>query len=110
MIKELACPKCKISEELFNLAKRKDATLMIYNEGKPRVRASDGLHVFPLICFKCKTMTEWASDPENQSGKAIDGVEYFETKKISKEDKSQALEYANEQNQEIVINKLKTLK
>ena len=37
-------------------------------------------------------------------------VEYFQTKKINKEDKLQALEYVNEQNQEIVINKLKLLK
>ena len=43
---------------------------MIYNEGKPKIRDSDGLHIYPMICFKCKTMTEWASDPENQSGKA----------------------------------------
>ena len=90
----LICPKCKIKEDLFNLLHREDATLMMYNQNKPRVRAEDGLHIFPLICFECEQVIEFASDPMNESGKAVDGVEYFSSRKITKKDKNDAAEYA----------------
>ena len=94
----LICPKCKIKEDLFNLLHREDATLVMYNENKPRVRAEDGLHIFPLVCFECEHVTEFASDPTNQSGKAVDGVEYFSPRKITKADKDDAAEYARKMN------------
>ena len=80
-MQSLMCPKCKIKEELFNMVNRKECTVMIYNEHNPRVRKEDGLHIFPMICFNCKTMTEFASDPMNQSGKAVDGVEYLKPRR-----------------------------
>ena len=73
----IICPKCKVEEKLFNLAKKKNSQLMIYNENKPRIRAKDGLHIFPMICFNCKTFYEFASDPNDSSGKSINGSEYF---------------------------------
>ena len=54
----------------------------------PRVREKDGLDIYPLYCLKCNYITEWAADPNNVSGKAIDGVEYFKTFKINKKFKS----------------------
>lgn len=105
-MQSLMCPKCKIKEELFNMANREECTVMIYNEHNPRVRKEDGLHIFPMICFKCKTMTEFASDPTNESGKAIDGVEYFKTKKITQKDVYEARIYASENNYDILENKL----
>ena len=108
--KILICPKCKIKEKMFNLFNKKNPQMMIYNEGKPRVRASDGLHIYPMICFNCKTMSELSSDPNNQSGKAIEGIEYFKTKKISQKEKSEALNYAKSLNNKILIDKIKKLK
>ena len=108
--KILICPKCKIKEKMFNLYNKKNPQMMIYNEGKPRVRATDGLHIYPMICFNCKTMSEYASDPNNQSGKAIEGIEYFKTKKISQKEKSEALNYAKSLNNKILIDKIKKLK
>jgi len=108
--KILICPKCKIKEKMFNLLNKKNPQMMIYNEGKPRVRATDGLHIYPMICFNCKTMSEYASDINNQSGKAIEGIEYFKTKKISQKEKSEALNYAKSLNNKILIDKIKKLK
>ena len=39
---------------------------------------------------------EFASDPNNESGKAVDGVEYFSQRKITKKDKNDAAEYAKQ--------------
>ena len=107
--KILICPKCKVKEKMFNLLNKKNPQMMMYNEGKPRIRAADGLHIYPMICFNCKTMTELASDPNNLSGKAIEGIEYFKTKKISQKEKSEALNYAKSLNNKILIDKIKKL-
>ena len=108
-MKTLICPKCKIKEELFNLSNREDSTLFMYNQYNPRVRADDGLHIFPIICFKCKQVTEFASDPMNESGKAIDGVEYFSQRKITKKDKNDAAEYATQINS-CLLKKINSIK
>jgi len=108
--KILCCPKCNIKEKMLNLLKKKDPQLMTFNEGKPRVRSSDGLHIYPMICFNCKIMTEYASDIENQSGNAVDGIEYFKTKKVGKKELNEALDYAKSINNETLIRKVKNLK
>ena len=51
-----------LCEKILNLANRKSSMLMIYNEGMLRVRVSDGQHIYPMICFRCKTITEFADD------------------------------------------------
>jgi hypothetical protein len=107
--KILCCPKCNIKEKMLNLFKKKDPQLMIYNEGKHRVRPSDGLHIYPMICFNCKTMTEYSSDIENHSGNAIEGIEYFKTKKVGKKEFNEALNYAKSINNNILIRKIKNL-
>jgi hypothetical protein len=109
LMKSLICPKCKIKEELFNLSNREDSTLFMYNQYKPRVRVEDGLHIFPIICFKCKQVTEFASDPMNESGKAVDGVEYFSQRKITEKDKNDAVEYAKQVNS-CLLKKIKSIK
>ena len=50
----------------------------------PRVREKDGLDIYPLLCLKCNYVTEWASDPLNESKKTIDGIEYFKKFKLNK--------------------------
>ena len=109
LMKTLICPKCKIKEEMFNLFHREDSTLFIYNQQKPRVRAEDGLHIFPLICFECNQVSEFASDPNNESGKAVDGTEYFSQRKITKKDKNEAAEYANQINS-CLLKKINSIK
>ena len=107
--KVLICPKCKVEEKIFNLSNRKDSSIMIYNEKNPRVRKKDGLNIFPMICFKCKSLTEFAADPNNASGRALDGVEYFKTKKISEKNIMDALDYAKKINNELLIKKINNL-
>ena len=109
LMKSLMCPKCEIKEELFNLSNREDSTLFMYNQYKPRVRVEDGLHIFPIICFKCKQVTEFASDPMNESGKAVDGVEYFSQRKITEKDKNDAAEYAKQVNS-CLLKKINSIK
>ena len=76
------CKKCGHKETLENI--NYSATSKILIAQVPRVRKKDGLDIYPLYCLKCNFITEWAADPNNISGKAVDGVEYFKTFKINK--------------------------
>jgi hypothetical protein len=105
----LMCPKCKVEEKLFNLAKRKNSQLMIYNENKPRIRAKDGLNIYPMICFNCKTISEFASDPYDSSGNSINGIEYFKSIKLNKKHISEALSYLKKMGNKTLIQKIKNL-
>ena len=66
-LKTLICPKCKIPEETLDMHERENCTLMIYKRNFPDVRSSDGFEVYPVICFKCKNVTEIAIDPANKN-------------------------------------------
>ena len=81
-MKNLICKKCGHKETLENI--NYSATSKILIAQVPRVRKKDGLDIYPLHCLKCNFITEWAADPNNISGKAVDGVEYFKTFKINK--------------------------
>ena len=81
-MKNLICKKCGHKETLENI--NYSATSKILITQVPRVRKKDGLDIYPLYCLKCNFITEWAADPNNISGKAVDGVEYFKTFKINK--------------------------
>ena len=63
-----------------------------------------------MICFNCRTFSEYASDVNNESGKAVEGKEYFKNKKISQKNKIEALNYAKSLNNEILIDKINKLK
>ena len=103
---QIMCPKCQDMHGMFDLNKDKKATIFIYKEGKPRIRRSDGLEIYPLICFKCKNLTEWASDTHNYSGNATCGFEYFKTKKVTKKDINEALDDAKKIRSDIATKKL----
>ena len=49
--KVLMCPNCQVGNQMFNLNNNPESTIFIYNQHQPRIRASDGLHIFPLICL-----------------------------------------------------------
>ena len=107
--KVLMCPKCQIGNQMFNLNNNPESTIFIYNQHQPETRASDGLHVYPLICFMCKKITEWAADTANLSGHATYGFEYFKTKKITKKDLDAAIKEAKINSNEASLKKLKKL-
>ena len=106
----LACPKCKIFHSLLNINIDKDSKIYMYGEYWFRKRESDGLNIYPLLCLKCKNITEYAADPQNQSGHAVGGYEYFKTKKITKKDYKNAYEYAEQNNHLHILSKLKKIK
>lgn len=81
-MKNLICKKCGHKETLENI--NYSATSKILIAQVPKVRKKDGLDIYPLYCLKCNFITEWAADPNNISGKAVEGVEYFKTFKINK--------------------------
>ena len=81
-MKKLICKKCGHKETLEDINLSINTKILIAQV--PRVREKDGLHIYPLYCLKCNYITEWAADPNNNSGKAIGGVEYFKTFKINK--------------------------
>ena len=99
--------KCKIEENVYELNIREEATLAMYNEFNPRVRISDGLNIYPLYCFVCKSVTEWASDPLNNSNKAFKGVEYFETRKSNTKDLKEITTYADSFGLDMLKGKIK---
>lgn len=81
-MKSLICKNCRHKETLENI--NQSATTKILIAQVPRIREKDGLNIYPLYCLKCNFITEWAADPYSNSGKAIDGVEYFKSFKINK--------------------------
>ena len=85
-MKKLICKNCTHTETLEKI--NGSAITKILIAQVPRVREKDGLNIYPLYCLKCNYITEWAADPNDVSGKAIDGVEYFKTFKINKKFKS----------------------
>tara|TARA_B100000902_G_C26628553_1_gene583333 strand:+ start:44 stop:418 length:375 start_codon:yes stop_codon:yes gene_type:complete len=85
-MKKLICKNCKHEETLEDINLSFNTKILIAQA--PKVREKDGLNIYPLHCLKCDYITEWAADPNNNSRKAIDGVEYFKTFKINKKYKS----------------------
>ena len=85
-MKKLICKNCKHEEILEDINLSFNTKILIAQIS--RVREKDGLNIYPLHCLKCDHITEWASDPNNDSGKAVDGVEYFKTFKINKKFKA----------------------
>jgi hypothetical protein len=95
---------------LINININEDSSIYMYGENCFRTRKEDGLNIYPFLCFKCKQVTEYASDPNNQSGHAVCGFEYFESKKASKTDIDNAIECAQLNNHDHVLKKLKNVK
>ena len=79
---KLRCKNCGHKETLANVTESMNTKILIAQV--PRVREKDGLEIYPLLCLKCNYVTEWASDPLNESKKAVDGVEYFKKFKLNK--------------------------
>ncbi len=79
---KLRCKYCGQKETLENVTQSMNTKILIAQV--PRVREKDGLDIYPLLCLKCNYVTEWASDPLNESKKAVDGVEYFKKFKLNK--------------------------
>ena len=106
----LGCPKCKEFHPLINININEDSSIYMYGENCFRTREEDGLNIYPFLCFKCKQVTEYASDSNNQSGHAVCGFEYFKSKKATKTDINNATEYAKLNNHDHVLKKLKNVK
>ena len=85
-MKKLICKHCGHKETLEDINLSINTKILIAQVQKKKKK--DGLDIYPLYCLKCNYITEWAADPNNISGKAIDGVEYFKTFKINKKFKS----------------------
>ena len=80
-LKILICPVCKIPEETLDMHEREDCTLMIYKRSAPDIRSSDGFEIFPILCFKCKNVTEIAINPLKK-----DLYQYGNTREVTKAD------------------------
>ena len=106
----LSCPKCKIFHPMLNMNINTGSTIYTYGEHIFRTRKSDGLNIYPFLCLKCKTITEYASDHQNISGHAVCGHEYFGTEKITKKDYKNVYDYAKKHNHMHILSVLKKIK
>jgi len=77
-ITQLTCLNCKHTEDIENMNFRKNSKIFMARKGIV-VSWESGLDIYTILCFACKHLTNFASDPTNESGKAIGGVQYFET-------------------------------
>jgi hypothetical protein len=93
---KMICSNCGTSEDLSNCNIKEDSK--IYMAQIAKVRGSDGLEVFPLICFDCEMVTDFASDPNNSSGNAIEGIEFFSSYKLDADLKKKIANYAMDNN------------
>ena len=59
-----------------------------------------GIRIHTMLCFACKHLTNFTSDVANKSGKAIGGIEYFETFKY---DSDEELKYFEKMLEEVML-------
>lgn len=90
---QMICDNCSTSEDISNCNMREDSR--IYMAQIARVR-SDGLDIFPLVCFDCGMVTEFAFDPTNSSGNAIEGIEFFPSFELDDGLKEKILNHASD--------------
>ena len=107
--KELKCPKCKIGNQLYNLNNNHNSTIFIYKEHGSKIKLKDGLDIFLLICFKCREITKWALNNNNISKDENFDFQYFETRVITREDLSRAIQEAEQSCSVHSIDKLKNI-
>ncbi len=84
--KELICPNCQHKENFEALNTREDSKMFFINlklkwdiNREIVKNYKKDLDIFTMMCFACNHISNFAADPTNQSGKAIEGIEYFET-------------------------------
>jgi hypothetical protein len=92
---KLMCLKCKIKFPIENSNLDKKCSIFM-PAIPPEARSSDGLEIRMLLCFKCNNITSFAADPNNDSEKAIDFVEYFDLYKLNKKLKEKILDCEKE--------------
>ena len=107
---KMYCGKCGTSEKAFKINVRKNSQLFTANFLITTTASIPyGLHIRPLVCFKCDHVTEWAADQSNLSGNAIEGFEYFNSYKISQNLKDKTKQYAKNNNFHIALEKIEKL-
>ena len=84
--KELICLNCQHKENFEALNTREDSKMFFINlklkwdiNREIVKNYKKDLDIFTMMCFACNHISNFAADPTNQSGKAIEGIEYFET-------------------------------
>jgi hypothetical protein len=107
---KMYCRNCGTSEKAFKINVRKNSQLFTANFLITTTASIPyGLHIRPLVCFKCDHVTEWAADQSNLSGNAIEGFEYFNSYKISQNLKDKTKQYAKNNNFHIALEKIEKL-
>ena len=86
----LKCPNCKNKQKVEGTMSIENPTIYFYNENKPKIN-DDGLKIYSMICFECSFVSGWATDEFNESGNAIEGIEYFDPREATSEDYTEAI-------------------
>lgn len=104
------CGNCGTSEKMYKINVRENSQLFTANFPITTTASIPyGLNIYPLVCFKCDHVTEWAADHSNFSGNAIEGVEYFNSYRISQDIKDEIKGYAGVNNFYIALEKIEKL-
>lgn len=107
--KKLMCIKCKVGNSLYNLNNNHHSTIFIFKKPDLKIQSINNLDYFYLICFKCKEITKWALDTNNVSENTEVNFQYFETRKLTKEDLDFAIQEAEQSCSVHSLDKLKNI-
>ena len=86
----LKCPNCKNTQKIEGTWSLENPTIYFYKENNPRIN-EEGIKIYSMICFECSFVSGWTSDEYNESGKAIEGMEYFDPREATYEDYTEAI-------------------
>ena len=104
------CGEYLKSSDYFNANNKPESKLFMAEIYRTKEDGADiGLNIYPLLCFECNFVTEYASDFQNVSGNAKKGYEYFGSFKLNNEYKSKLLDYAVSIDNDVMKEKIKKI-
>ena len=104
---KITCQYCGVSDFINNINVTNDSKLYCSDEYETDEKT--GLQIYSCLCFQCRHVTYYASDPLNESGMADDGVEYFRTSDIDLSTLVRFSNNAKKHSNSIAISKIENL-
>tara|TARA_B100001093_G_C26784311_1_gene995985 strand:- start:624 stop:1136 length:513 start_codon:yes stop_codon:yes gene_type:complete len=111
MIECQTCGEYVNSSDFFNANNNPNGKLFLADTHRVKEDGDDiGLNIYPLLCFECEHVTEYATDFMNVSGRAKNGYEYFGSFRINRDYQEKFLKHANSINNDLMVEKIENIK